>query len=57
MDAWQQNIKRLIDVVVSAVGLIILSPLILYSAVRTKFSSKGKYFFCRKELAIKEGLL
>jgi exopolysaccharide biosynthesis polyprenyl glycosylphosphotransferase len=45
MDAWQQNIKRLIDVLVSTCGLMILSPLILYSAVRTKFSSKGNIFF------------
>lgn len=53
MDAWQQNIKRLIDVVVSVCGLVILSPLILYSAVRTKFSSKGNIFFLQERVGHK----
>lgn len=53
MEAWQQNIKRLIDVLVSACGLIILSPLILYSAVRTKFSSKGNIFFLQERVGQK----
>ena len=53
MDAWQQNIKRLIDVLVSVCGLVILSPLILYSAVRTKFSSKGNIFFLQERVGYK----
>jgi exopolysaccharide biosynthesis polyprenyl glycosylphosphotransferase len=53
MDAWQQNLKRLIDVLVSAFGLIILSPLILYSAVRTKFSSKGNIIFLQERMGYK----
>jgi polysaccharide biosynthesis protein PslA len=53
MDAWQQNIKRLIDVLVSTCGLIILSPLILYSAIRTKFSSKGNVLFLQERVGYK----
>jgi len=53
MDAWQQNIKRLIDVLVSVCGLVILSPLILYSALRTKFSSKGNIFFLQERVGHK----
>lgn len=53
MEAWQQNIKRLIDVLVSGSGLIILSPLILYTAVRTKFSSKGNIFFLQERVGYK----
>ncbi len=53
MDAWQQNIKRLIDVLVSAFGLIILSPLIIYTAVRTKLSSKGRIFFLQERIGYK----
>ncbi len=53
MEAWQQNIKRLIDIIVSAGGLLLLSPLILYTAVRTKFSSKGKIFFLQKRVGYK----
>jgi exopolysaccharide biosynthesis polyprenyl glycosylphosphotransferase len=53
MDAWQQNIKRLIDVLVSVSGLLIFSPLILYAAVRTKFSSNGKTFFLQERIGYK----
>ncbi len=53
MNAWQQNIKRLTDVMLSALGLIILSPLILYTAIRTKFSSKGSIFYSQQRVGYK----
>lgn len=53
MDVWQQNIKRLTDVLVSVVGLIIFSPLLLYAAVRTKLSSKGNIFFLQERIGFK----
>jgi polysaccharide biosynthesis protein PslA len=48
MNPWQQNIKRLTDVLLSISGLIILSPLIVYTAVRTRLSSKGSIFFSQE---------
>jgi exopolysaccharide biosynthesis polyprenyl glycosylphosphotransferase len=53
MDAWQQNIKRLIDVLISAFGLVLFSPLIIYTAVRTKLSSKGEIFFKQQRIGYK----
>lgn len=53
MEAWQQNIKRLIDIAVSAGGLLILSPFIFYIAVRTKFSSKGAILFLQHRTGYK----
>ncbi len=53
MNAWQQNIKRLIDVLVAATSLVILSPLILYAAIRTKFSSTGNIFYIQERLGFK----
>jgi exopolysaccharide biosynthesis polyprenyl glycosylphosphotransferase len=50
---WQQNIKRLIDVVTAAFGLIILSPLLLYVSIRVKFSSKGPIFFTQERIGYK----
>jgi polysaccharide biosynthesis protein PslA len=50
MEPWQQSIKRLIDLVISTSALIVLSPLILYTAVRTKFSSSGKIFFLQQRV-------
>lgn len=53
MSAWQQNIKRLVDVVLSVLGIIILSPLIIYTAVRTKLSSKGTVFYSQERVGYK----
>jgi exopolysaccharide biosynthesis polyprenyl glycosylphosphotransferase len=53
MNAWQQNIKKLVDIVLAACGLIILSPLILYSAIRTKLSSKGNIIFSQQRVGYK----
>lgn len=53
MNAWQQNIKKLVDVVLAVSGLIILSPLILYTALRTKFSSKGTIIFSQERVGYK----
>jgi exopolysaccharide biosynthesis polyprenyl glycosylphosphotransferase len=53
MNAWQQNIKQLLDVVLAAVGLIALSPLILYTAIRTKLSSNGSIIFSQERVGFK----
>jgi exopolysaccharide biosynthesis polyprenyl glycosylphosphotransferase len=53
MNPWQQNIKRLVDVILSLWGLILLSPLIVYTAIRTKFSSKGNIFFSQERVGYK----
>lgn len=53
MNASQQNIKRLMDVILSVCGLVILSPLILYTAIRTLFSSPGNIFFSQKRVGYK----
>lgn len=45
MPEWQQNIKRLIDISVALFGTILLFPLMLYAALRVKFSSNGSIFF------------
>jgi len=53
MNAWQQNIKRLVDLVLSVSGMIILSPLIIYTAIRTRLSSKGTIFFSQERIGHK----
>lgn len=47
---YKMFIKRTIDIVLSAIGLIILSPLMLIIAVAIKFESKGKVFFKHKRI-------
>ena len=53
MPEWQQNIKRLLDVIVAAFGLIILSPFLLYVALRVKLSSKGPILFKQQRVGYK----
>lgn len=43
--AWELNIKRLIDVAFSLAGMIVLSPLIGFTAMRTRFSSDGPVIY------------
>lgn len=53
MPEWQQNIKRLIDVTVSLFSLIILSPLLVFAALRVKLSSKGPVFYSQERIGYK----
>lgn len=50
MPQWQQNIKRLIDISASILSIIILLPLIIYTAIRVKFSSKGKLLYTQERI-------
>ena len=50
---WQQNIKRLIDVIIAIAGMILLSPLILYAALRVKFSSPGNVIYSQERIGYK----
>lgn len=53
MPEWQQNTKRVIDVMVSLLGLIFLSPLLLFAAVRTRFSSPGPLIYSQERVGFK----
>lgn len=53
MPEWQLHIKRLVDVLFSAVSLIVLSPLLLYAAIRVKFGSAGPVFYSQERVGYK----
>jgi polysaccharide biosynthesis protein PslA len=53
MPEWQQNIKRLLDIIISFFALIILSPLILYIAIRVRLSSKGSVLYKQERVGYK----
>jgi exopolysaccharide biosynthesis polyprenyl glycosylphosphotransferase len=50
---WQQNIKRLIDVLISIGGLILFSPLLLYSMIRVRISSPGPVIYRQERIGYK----
>lgn len=47
-----KNIKRLIDVVISLVGLIVLSPILLLVIIAIKLESKGPVIFKQERLGL-----
>jgi exopolysaccharide biosynthesis polyprenyl glycosylphosphotransferase len=53
MPEWQQNIKRVVDTCMAFAGLVLLSPLLLYVALRVKFSSKGPVFYSQERIGYK----
>ncbi|HEX2684802.1 MAG TPA: sugar transferase, partial [Ferruginibacter sp.] len=53
MPDWQQNIKRLLDIVASVLSILILFPLFIYTAIRVKLSSKGSLFYLQERIGYK----
>jgi exopolysaccharide biosynthesis polyprenyl glycosylphosphotransferase len=53
MPAWQQSIKRLIDIIASLLALVILSPFYLFTAIGVKLSSKGPIIYSQERIGYK----
>lgn len=53
MPEWQQNIKQVLDILIAVISLIILSPLLLYAALRVSFSSKGSVIYKQERIGYK----
>lgn len=52
MPKWQRGIKRALDVAVSLGVLLILSPLLLYIAIRVRLSSPGPILFRQERVGL-----
>ena len=50
---WQQNVKRIVDILFSLVGSIIISPLLLYTIIRIKICDGGKIFYSQQRIGYK----
>ncbi|RYZ29139.1 MAG: sugar transferase [Chitinophagaceae bacterium] len=53
MPDWQQNIKRVVDVIVAFFSLLLLSPLLLFIAIKVRLSSKGNIFYTQERIGYK----
>lgn len=53
MPYWQQNLKRILDVLAALLGLVLLWPLLLYAAWRVKKSSSGPIFYRQERIGFK----
>lgn len=52
MPRWQFFIKRIIDVSVSLVTMVILLPVVIYVAIRVRLSSRGPIMFLQERIGI-----
>jgi len=53
MPDWQMSLKRIFDIVVSLFCLVILSPIMLTTALAVKFTSPGPVFFSQERVGLK----
>lgn len=52
MPKWQRVLKRALDVAVSALALLLLSPLLLYIMLRVRWSSSGPIFYLQERIGL-----
>lgn len=52
MPAWQEMLKRLLDIVISTLALLILSPLYLFIAMGVWFTSRGPVFYSQERIGL-----
>ncbi|MFN7684200.1 MAG: undecaprenyl-phosphate glucose phosphotransferase [Oligoflexia bacterium] len=52
LDGWGSGLKRITDIVLSALGLLLLSPLLLLLAIAVKLSSPGPIFYRQERMGL-----
>jgi exopolysaccharide biosynthesis polyprenyl glycosylphosphotransferase len=52
MPAWQDSAKRIFDVVISVLAMILGSPIYLFVAIGVKFSSKGPVLYSHERIGL-----
>jgi len=50
---WQLSLKRFLDIVLSAIAMVVLSPAYLFCMIGVKMSSKGPIFYTQERVGIK----
>ena len=53
LNSWQKNIKRFLDISIALISLLLLLPIFIFIAIRTKFSSEGPVFFKQERIGFK----
>lgn len=50
MSDWESSVKRVMDIVISAISLLLLTPFLLYFMLRIKADSKGPVFYFQERI-------
>ncbi len=53
MPAWQQSLKRVLDIISSLIALSILTPVFITTAIIIKATSKGSIFYSHERIGLK----
>ncbi|MBR1835033.1 MAG: sugar transferase [Bacteroidales bacterium] len=53
MEEWQYSVKRLCDIVLSILALVVLSPVFLVTAIIVKCTSPGPVFYAQERIGYK----
>ncbi len=53
MEEWQYSVKRLCDIVLSVLALVVLSPVFLITAILVKCTSPGPIFYTQERIGYK----
>lgn len=53
MPDWQMSLKRILDIVISSLCMILLSPVMLCTAIIIKITSPGPVFYSQERIGIK----
>ncbi|HOW26588.1 MAG TPA: sugar transferase [Bacteroidales bacterium] len=52
MPAWQQSVKRLMDILVAVVAMILLIPLYIFTAMGVRLSSPGRIIYSQERIGL-----
>ena len=52
MPAWQQSIKRIIDILASLIAMILLIPVYIFVAIGVKISSRGPILYSQERIGL-----
>ena len=50
MDEWQYSLKRIFDVIISVLAMVLLSPVYLVTAITVKCTSPGPVFYAQERI-------
>ncbi|MBM3403562.1 MAG: sugar transferase [Bacteroidetes bacterium] len=53
MPAWQMSLKRVIDIVFSVIAIILLSPVMIFVAIRIKMTSEGTIIYSQQRIGLR----
>ncbi|HRZ96675.1 MAG TPA: sugar transferase [Paludibacter sp.] len=50
MSDWEASVKRFLDIIISLISLLLLSPFLIYYMIRIKMDSKGPVFYKQERI-------